>query len=81
MTFRKSRYVSTKNKLKQGRTDRINNTLCGLKLTKTCLQKCDNYLENFPDPVENDSSAALCQQIYIPDARSQKTTTLGGNAD
>ena len=38
----------------------------GLKLTKNCLQKRDNHLENFPDPVENDSSAASCQQIYIP---------------
>ena len=37
----------------------------GLKLTKKCLQKRDNYLENFPAPVENDSSAAPCQQIYI----------------
>ena len=37
-----------------------------LKLTKKCLQKRDNNLENFPDPVENDSSAAPCQQIYIP---------------
>ena len=35
----------------------------GLKLTKKCLQKCDNYLENFPDPVENNSRAATCQQI------------------
>ena len=37
----------------------------GLKLTKKCLQKRDKYLEIFPDPVENDSSAAPCQQIYI----------------
>ena len=36
----------------------------GLKLTKMCLQKRDNNLEKFPESVENDSSAAPCQQIY-----------------
>ena len=31
----------------------------GLKLTKKCLQKRDNYLENFPDLVENDETKLL----------------------
>ena len=31
----------------------------GRKLTKKCLQKQDNYLENFPDSVENDETKLL----------------------